>query len=171
MASSHRRFSTVSVMEVDSKSRKLVSTLVLVGTLSLATGTLIGKWQILQSVHKQVIDRYENNQPLFFQRPNFCRVLDLRSDFNIITFPAACLLIVIFIITTKRMSFHRDRGCRGFIGPPIPVDFFAHVRRTFSAVIFAIFADELLEIVNGIVRSNNSSKDEGMCLVLNRLDA
>ena len=84
-------------------------------------------------------------------------MIDRRSDFNVITFPAACLLIVIFSITTKRVSFRRGKGCYGYIGLPIPLDFFTHVNRTFAAVIFSISADELLEIANRAVSGTQST--------------
>jgi hypothetical protein len=153
-------------METLPSSRRVFSLVVGVGTLLLATGTLIAKWRILQSVHKEIVDKFKNKQPLFFQRPEFCRVLDLREDFNVITFPAACLIILIFIVTTKRSTYQRDRGCRGYLGPPIPIDFFSHVKRTFSAVNFAIVADELLDIATYALQKRNDSGDQGTSSIL-----
>lgn len=112
------------------------------------------------------MDKFKNQQPLFFKRHSICRVIDLTSDFNILTFPAACLLILLFAIITKRASFQRNKWFKGYIGLPIPIDFFAHVKRSLAAVIFAIFADELLVIVFESISDDNKSTNKGLFLII-----
>ncbi|CAF1467776.1 unnamed protein product [Rotaria sordida] len=157
----HRKFSTVSTVEPES-SRHILSFIIVIGTLILATATLIIKWTILQLIHNDIINKFKKNESLFFQRHSICKVMDVRQEFNVITLPAACLLIVIFSLTTKRVSFQRGKIFKGYIGIPIPLDFFVHVRRTFSAVIFAVYADDLLEIATGIFTRQGSSTNEGI---------
>ena len=54
--------------------------------------------------------------------------------------------------------------CWGYVGLPMPFDFFSSVKRTFIAVIFAIFADELVEIANDLFFKSAPASDEGLCL-------
>ncbi|CAF0965327.1 unnamed protein product [Rotaria sordida] len=70
---------------------------------------------------------------------------------------------------TKRVSFQRGKICKGYIGIPIPLDFFVHVKRTFSAVIFAVSADELLEIASQLFTLSGSPKNEGVIVTYLRL--
>lgn len=109
-----------------------------------------------------MVEKFNQNQPIFFTKHFFCEVVDLTGRFNLITFPVACLCIVLFAVITKRAAFYPDRCCRGYFGIPIPFDFFAHVKRTLAAVIFAIFADELLEIALEILtNSDGESANHG----------
>jgi hypothetical protein len=70
----------------------------------------------------------------------------MREEFNIFTSLVACLLILLFAMTTKQESIQRERCCKGYFGVPIPLNFFARVKRTFAAITFAIFADKLSNI-------------------------
>ena len=155
-----RKLSNASSMQPTSNCDPL-KIIVTIATILLAVGTLTAKWLIIQPIHNDIVNKFNHSEPLFFERHAICGVIDSQSDFNVITFPAACLLIVIFSLTTKRVSFKRDKGCKGYIGVPIPYDFFGHVKRTFAAVIFAIFADELLEITNRIFSGGSSRKSQG----------
>ena len=143
-------------------SRRLQSLIVTVATVVLAVVALITKWTIVKSIHQDIIYKYNNNQSLFFQRPPICRVIGIQPEFNVITFPVACLLFILFSVNTKRKSLQRDKWFGGYIGLPIPLDFFTHVKRTFNAVIFAIFADELFEIANELFFGSGAPSDEGL---------
>lgn len=88
----------------------------------------------------------------------------MREEFNMFTFPLACLLILIFIVTTKRKSSNRADYCNGYFAIPIPLDFFAHVNRTFAAVTFAIVANELSNFANQFINDNASSVNEGVII-------
>ncbi|CAF1239647.1 unnamed protein product [Rotaria sordida] len=76
-----------------------------------------------------------------------------------------CFIILLFTITTKRVSFQGSKYCKGYIGIPIPLDIFAHVKRILAAVIFAIFADELLDIANDALNGSNPSSNQGVVIV------
>ncbi|CAF3457099.1 unnamed protein product [Rotaria sp. Silwood1] len=78
------------------------------------------------------------------------------------TFPLACLLILLFVMITKRESYQINRCCKGYFGLPIPLDFFARVKRTFAAITFAIFADDLSNLANQFINENGSLIDEGI---------
>jgi hypothetical protein len=86
----------------------------------------------------------------------------MQEEFNMFTFPIACFLVLLFIVTTKRKSSQENSYCYGYFAIPIPLDFFAHVKRTFAAVIFAVVADELSNLVNQFINRNSSSADEGV---------
>lgn len=123
---------------------------------------MLAKWSILKPIHEEIVEKFYRREPLYFTKHPICRVIDLTDRFNLITFPVACLFIVLLSVITKRSAFYRNRCCRGYIGIPIPLDFFAHIKRTLAAVIFAIFADELLDIALEIVSGNNGqSSDQG----------
>jgi hypothetical protein len=130
-------------------------------TLILAASTLIAKWSILKPIHEEIVHKFNTQQPLFFERHSICHIIDLTAEFNLFTFPVACLLIILFTIITKRIAFQRNKYFKGYIGIPIPIDFFAHVKRTLAAVIFAIFAEELFDISNEVVNGNGLSTDKG----------
>jgi hypothetical protein len=133
-------------------------------TLIAATCTLIAKWIILKPIREDIVDKFNNNQSLFFKQHSVCRVIDLTAEFNIFTFPFACLLMILFIIITKRVAFLQRRFCHGYFGIPIPLDFFAHVKRTLAAVIFAVFADELLDIAQQALGGNGPLTNRGLPL-------
>ena len=142
-----------------------------IATLMLAAGAVIVKWTLLKPIHAEIIGKFKRDEPVFFQRHSACRTIDLRDEFNIVTFPAACLLIVLFSLVTKRVSFQKGKGCKGFTGIAIPLDFFSHVKRTFAAVVFTIFADELLEIVTRIFESTGPVRNEGTDSLLGKISS
>jgi len=127
----------------------------------LAVVALVSKWSIIQPIHDEIVYKYETNQSLYYVQNPFCNTMHLQQ-FNVITFPVACLLILIFIVRTKRTSFMRDK-CYGYGGPAIPLDFISHIDRKFAAVVFAVCADELLEIMQAAF-SDNSSTSVGVIL-------
>ena len=49
------------------------------------------------------------------------------------------------------------KQCEGYVGPVIPLDFYVHIKRKFAAVVFAIIADELLDIINQVINGNTSN--------------
>ena len=142
--------------------RRLLLLIVTIATVVLAAVTLITKWAIVKSIHNNMVYKFNRNESIFFQRHRLCRVNDIQREFNVITFPVACLLFVIFSFHTKRKSLQRDKWFRGYVGLPIPLDFFSHVKRTFNAVIFAIFADELFEIATELFFGDGAPADEGL---------
>jgi hypothetical protein len=123
---------------------------------------LIIKWIILKDIHQEIITKFYNNQSLFYNRPSICRIIYMREEFNMFTFPFACLLILLFIIITKRESSQKPTHCKGYFSLPIPLDFFAHIKRTFAAITFAIVADELSNIANQFINGNTSSMGAGI---------
>ncbi len=164
----NRTFPTIPTTALD-PSRRILSLIAGILTLLLATSTLLVKWRIIKSIHDEIVDKFNRKQPLFFKRHSICRTFDITvAEFNLFTFPLACLLILLFILITKRVSFQRNKFCKGYIGLPIPLDFFAHVKRTLAAVIFAIFADELSEIATDLVGGGGGSSNRG--LYLNKSD-
>ena len=157
---SYRKFRNISRL-VPKPSHRRRSIIVTAATLLLVVGTLLTRWFILKAIHEQVIEKLKNGQVLFFRPPAFCRVIDNTKEFNIITFPAACLFILILTVITRRVSFQRGKWCWGYVGIPMPIDFFAHVKRVFAAVIFAIFSDELVEIVYTVFSFDGGDSSEG----------
>ena len=137
------------------------SIIVTVFTLLLFVGALLIRWFILKAMHNQIVEKFKNGEPVFFQRAAFCRVMNINKEFNIITFPAACLFMLILTVITKRRSFQRGKWCRGYVGIAIPIDFVAHVKRTFAAVVFAMLSDELLEIVHTVFLPSGEDPPEG----------
>lgn len=121
----------------------------------IAIMALITKWLLLQPIHDELVRKYRNSELLFYERQPICDVIDLQ-DFNLITFPVACFLTLIFIVFSRRTSFMRKK-CNGYIGPVVPLDFYMHVKRKFAAVVFAIVADELLDIINQVINGNTSN--------------
>ncbi|CAF1150450.1 unnamed protein product [Adineta ricciae] len=120
------------------------------------------KWLLIQPIHNELVKKYNVNDSLFYQREPICDIIDF-SNFNMLTFPIACFLVLIFIISSKRTSCLRDKF-KGYIGPVIPLDFYVHIKRKFAAVIFAIIADELLSIVMEVI-TGNSPSDQGVIIV------
>ncbi|CAF2102485.1 unnamed protein product [Rotaria magnacalcarata] len=159
-----RKFSPIP-RAVKDTSRRILSWIIAIATLLLAVSTLIVKWTIIKPIHEDIVDKFKKNEPVFFKQHYFCRIMELRTEFNIVTFPLACFIILIFTIITRRVSTHGIKYSRGFIGIPIPLDFFAHVKRTLVAVIFAIFADELLGIANDVLNANNPSTSKGVIMI------
>ncbi|CAF4637160.1 unnamed protein product [Rotaria sp. Silwood1] len=123
---------------------------------------LIIKWILIKPIHVSMTFKFDRQLPLFFQQHVWCSIIELREEFNIITFPLACLLIVMFAIMTKRNRSKTNHWFQGYGAIPMPVDFFAHVKRTFAAVVFAIYADELLDIANELISGDDTSSDKGL---------
>ena len=129
----------------------------------IAVMALITKWLLLQPIHDELVRKYGNSELLFYERQPICDVIDLQ-EFNLITFPVACLLTLIFVVFSRRTSFMRKK-CHGYIGPVVPLDFYMHVKRKFAAVVFAIVADELLDIINQVINGNTSNGEgKSSCL-------
>lgn len=139
----------------------MISFIIVFFTLLLAATTLTVKWILTKRKHDEVIDKLNNDQALYFTRSSFCRVFDVTKDFNIIMFPMSILFFLIFTLATRRVSLCRNRCSFPFIGPPIPMDFFVHVRRLFAAMVFAIFADEFSEIFDQIFSFGRSPSSQG----------
>lgn len=116
---------------------------------------LIVKWLLLQPIHDELVKKYGDKEAVYYDRNSFCDIIDLQ-DFNLLTFPIACFVILIFIIFSKRASCLREK-CKGYIAPVIPLDFYIHVKRKFAAVVFALIADELLDIITQVITGNSSS--------------
>lgn len=131
-------------------------------TFIFAVCTLVGKWFILKPIHDEVVYKYEKNQSVYFNIHPVCQIINYRADFNIFTFPIACLLILLFMIITKRVSSRHNRYSKGYFGVAIPLDFFGHVKRTLAAVIFAVFADELLGIANELLVGGRPTANQGL---------
>jgi hypothetical protein len=129
--------------------------------LIITTIALIVKWLLLQPIHNELVDKYKQGELLFYERNSFCDLIDL-EDFNMLTFPIACLIILIFIIFSKRTSCMRQK-LKGYCAPVIPIDFYIHIKRKFAAVVFAVIADELLDIVDQVI-TGNTSEGEGLNL-------
>ena len=157
-----RKFPSIPIRDFH-PSRRLSSWITGFLTLLVAIGTLLAKWSILKPIHEEMVEKFNRNQSIFFTKHSLCRVIDLTGRFNLITFPVACLFVVLLSVITKRASFFRNRYCRGYLGIAIPLDFFAHVKRTLAAVIFAIFADELLKIAQEVfIGGDGQSEDQGI---------
>ncbi|CAF1132269.1 unnamed protein product [Adineta ricciae] len=138
------------------------SWITLFGTIILALCATMIKYFNLKSIHTEIIDKLNNNQSLFYNRPSFCSSVYVKAGFNVITFPIACFLILLFAFISKRQSSKANQSCRNYIAAPIPLDFFTCVRRTFAAVIFALFADELSTIANQLINGNTVTTDQGI---------
>ncbi|UJR14322.1 hypothetical protein I4U23_001318 [Adineta vaga] len=158
-----RKFPKVSVVVFD-PSRRRYSWITGFATLLFTAGALVAKWRTIKPIHDEVIYKFQNNQSVFFKKHSFCRIINLRAEFNLLTFPVACLLILLFMITTKRTSLRHNGYCKGYFGISIPLDFLGHVKRTLAAVIFAVFADELLDIANELLLGGRSSTNRGIII-------
>ncbi|CAF2625495.1 unnamed protein product [Rotaria sp. Silwood2] len=140
------------------KSTSVSSRVITILMIIVATGTLLAKWSIIKQIHDEIVNKYNNKEPVYFSRKSFCDIFDIQQ-FNVVTFPVACLLVIICIVVTKRISFMRNK-CYGYGAPPVPLDFLSHLDRKFAAVIFAIIADELFEIVQQL--GGSSGPKEGI---------
>jgi hypothetical protein len=131
----------------------------------IASAALVGYWSIIQSIHDEIVYKYETGQPVYYIQKSFCSVMNFQQ-WNILTFSVACFLILLFIMQTKRTSLSVNK-CSGYGGPPIPVDFLSHMDRKFAAVVFAICADELLSIMEEAISGSprNSPKGDGVIVV------
>ncbi len=141
------------------KTTSLPTCIIGILVIIVAGGTLVAKWSILQNIHDKIVGKYRRNEPIYYDTKSFCNIIKIQG-FNVVTFPFACVLIIVCTVVTKRLSLMRDK-CHGYIAPAIPIDFLSHIDRKFAAVVFAITADELLEIVQDIT-GTSSSKDLGV---------
>ena len=145
--------------------RSFVPWLVALGTILLGSIGITIKYTILKDIHDEIVGKYNRSEPIFYTRPQICKTMYPQPDLNIFTFPIGCFLILLFVFRTKRQSTTNQSFCSGYIGIPIPLDFFAHVKRTFAAVVFAIVADDLtniaLQLLNGTA---STSLGEGIIL-------
>lgn len=140
------------------QSARCSSIIVAVLTFTVATGGLLVKWSLLQPIHNELVSKYQQQEPVYYERNSFCAIIDLQ-DFNMLTFPIACCLILIFIVFSKRSSCMPGK-CKGYIAPVLPLDFYIHVKRKFAAVVFAVIADDLLDVVTEVI-TGNTSTDQG----------
>jgi hypothetical protein len=147
------------------RTARLESCITTVFVCILAAAASLATWGIIQPIHDEVVRKFKSREPVYFTENSICRVIDLQ-DFNVLTFPVACFLIILFIIRTKRTSLLRDK-CYGYGGPPIPIDFLSHRDRKFAAVVFAICADELLTILEEAINggSTSAAKPDGVIVV------
>jgi hypothetical protein len=123
---------------------------------------LLMKWSIIKPIHDDIIDKYQHYRPLFYAPHSICHVFNY-NKFNLIMFPISCLLVLIFAMEYKRVSF-MSQHCRGHFAPPVPVDFLTHKNHKLVAVIFAVCANQLFEIVNETFQ-DSGSVDQGVILV------
>jgi hypothetical protein len=144
------------------RSTRLSSSIVTILMLILAGAALVSKWSIIQSIHNEIVHKYQTDQPVYYEQNSICNIMN-QQQFNLLTFPVACFLILLFIIQTKRTSLLRDK-CYGYGGPPIPVDFISHIDRKFAAVVYAICADELIAIMEQVL-NGNSPKGDGVIVI------
>ncbi|UJR17722.1 hypothetical protein I4U23_004620 [Adineta vaga] len=160
-----QKSSFLPTIKTTGSSYRISSWITLIGTVILGICATIIKGIALNGIHKEIIDKLHNNQSLFYNRPSFCDRIYVQDDINIVTFPIACFLILLFVIlTAKRQSFQRKQTWKNYFALPIPLDFFTCVQRTFSAVIFAIFADELFTIAIQLINGNTSTTDKGIII-------
>jgi len=137
------------------RSARLSSCIVAFFMVIVTVSALLIKWSIIRSIHNDIVGKYERNESTYFTPNSFCNVIR-SEEINLITFPIACFLILVFIIRTKRTSLLRDH-CHGYGAPPIPADFLSHIDRKFVAVVFAICSDELLKIIDQTINGGSSS--------------
>ncbi|CAF0739179.1 unnamed protein product [Rotaria sordida] len=130
--------------------------------LIITAAGLTVKWSLLQPIHNELVNKYKRADLLFYERNSICNIIDL-EDFNMLTLPVACFFMLIFIIFSKRTSCMKKK-LNGHVAPIVPIDFYTHIKRKFAAVVFAIIADELLDIVNQVI-NGNTSKEEGVIVV------
>ena len=144
-----------------SRSRRMNFVITVIGTVVVVIVTIYIKWTILKPIHTELVEKFKTNHFLYIEHPSVCRTMNLGTRFKLFTFPFSCLLIVIFSMLTKRTSSNHSRWYLNYGGVPVPLDFFAHIKRTFSAMIFAIYADELVEIVNELIEDDNTEESRG----------
>ena len=141
------------------KSARLSSCINFFLTVFLAATALLSKWAIIQPIHNEIVRKSRANETLFYEQNHICRIINLQ-DFNVLTFPIACFLILVFTVCSKRTSFMKDK-CRGYGAAPMPLDFLSHFDRKFAGVIFAVCVDELIMILQQAL-NGGSTKGEGV---------
>ena len=143
------------------QSARLSSCINFVLTVLLAAVALLAKWSIIQPIHNEVVHKYQMNQTIYYEQNYICQIINLK-DFNVLTFPVACFLILVFTVCSQRTSFMKDR-CRGYGAAPMPLDFLSHFDRKFAGVIFAICVDELIIILQEAL-NGSGKKGEGVII-------
>ena len=135
----------------------------------VAASALLIKWSILRDIHQEVVDQFKENpeQPLYYTRKPFCDKLDLQ-DFNVFTFPVACALTILCFLLTKRVALWKDR-CHGYGGIAMPFDFLTHIDRKFAAVVFAIIASDLLDIIQSVLDGSSKGGEGALVNYLYRI--
>ncbi|CAF1252893.1 unnamed protein product [Adineta ricciae] len=133
----------------------------------LAASGLTIKWFLLQSIHNTIVDQYRHNRSLFYKPHPVCQAINYQR-MNLIMFPISCLVIFIFAIEYRRFLFGAKKNKFDYYFPPVPLDFFTNINRTFVAVTFAITANELLEIANEEL-SRTHSTDRAAVYIDSRL--
>jgi hypothetical protein len=151
---SHPKLKTLAVINMK-ESYRCSSIFLFAFVPILAVVGLVTRWLLLQPIHDQIVRKYQEQTALFYERHSICEIIDLQ-DFNLLTFPLACFLTLLFICLNKRASCLRLK-LKGFIGPVIPLDFYIHIQRTFAVVVFAVVADEILDIINQVINGNTSN--------------
>ncbi|CAF4655284.1 unnamed protein product, partial [Rotaria sp. Silwood2] len=73
------------------KSTSVSSRVITILMIIVATGTLLAKWSIIKQIHDEIVNKYNNKEPVYFSRKSFCDIFDIQQ-FNVVTFPVACLL-------------------------------------------------------------------------------
>lgn len=129
--------------------------IVIICTIILTALSLIFKWILLRPIHNEIVEKFEKNMVLTYERNKICDVLDM-NRMNLIIFPLSCVFIIFLVIEGRRKSSSRG-VCSVRFGFPAPMDVFSISNRKLIVTIFAICADELLKIVNEVVFSSSSS--------------
>ncbi|CAF1360975.1 unnamed protein product [Didymodactylos carnosus] len=151
----------VSTVAVDhfKKTCSITSVIITVLMFLIAAAALIIKAFLLKPIHNDIVNKYQTNQTLLYIPNDICSVINLQ-DFNMFTFPVACALIILYAILSKRSSFKKNLY-KGYFAPPVPLDYFARIKRKLAAVVFAVTAADLLEIVYQVL-TENTSNGEGV---------
>ncbi|CAF1009083.1 unnamed protein product [Adineta ricciae] len=149
------------------RSARLSSCIIAICMMIVAAVGLVSKWAIIQPIHDGIVTKYLNNQSIYFIPNNFCDITTYQN-FNVITFPVSCFVILLFIIRSQRVSCLRDK-LRGYGAPPVPVDFLSHIDRKFAAVVFAVCADELISILQEAFNGGGAKGDGVIVSYLLRL--
>ncbi|CAF3523816.1 unnamed protein product [Rotaria socialis] len=80
---------------------KIAKRSVNLSSILIAAAGLITKWLLIQPIHNELVYKYRTNQSLYFVPYAFCKLTSI-DEFSLITFPVACFLILILIISIKR---------------------------------------------------------------------
>ena len=120
------------------------------------------EWAVLKPIHDELVEKFRQGSRLKVERPGTCNRMNFGTNFKLVTFPFSAALVLLFAILSKRTAVGHRHLAYGHVAIPLPLDFFAHFKRTFSAVIFALYADELLDIATELVSGGTSEGDGGL---------
>ncbi|CAF1010459.1 unnamed protein product, partial [Didymodactylos carnosus] len=123
----------------------------------LAGVTLLIRYLLIKPIHNEIAGKYSRNESLYYEPNRICSIIDLR-EFNMLTFPAACALIILFALLLKRNSLKKN-ACHGHLAPPVPFDYFGKIKRKFAAMVFAILAIELYDLIYKAVTIDKPSEN------------